>query len=102
MSANERGNGSASDGLDRLLQEYKDWDPRSSWPGDEDWDPDAPGLDDVDDSLGAEGPWRETEAVPEVLEAGFLPRDMAPSGLSPLADGPAARGALGRNIGRVR
>jgi len=98
MSANERDNGSASDGLDRLLQEYKDWDLRSSWPGDEDWDPDAPGLDDVDDSLSAEGPWRETEAVPEVLEAGFLPRDVAPSGLSPLADGPAAGFGSGHEL----
>jgi hypothetical protein len=98
MSANECDNGSASDGLDRLLQEHRNRDPPSSWPDDEDWDPDAPGLDDVDDSLGAEGSWRETEAVPEVLEAGFLPRDVAPSGLSPLADGPAAGFGSGHEL----
>jgi Domain of unknown function (DUF222) len=70
---------------------------------DEDWDPDAPGLDDADVGLG--GSWRDdlgdspgavgagrsaVEAAPEVLEAGFLPRDVSPPGLSALAAGPAA------------
>ena len=89
MSADERDNGPASrlgrEAGDRsgLPLDDEDWHPGRSWL--EDWDPDAPGLDGIDDWPGAEGPWRETEAVPEVLEAGFLPRDVAPSGRYPMA-----------------
>src|SRR5271165_6927733 len=93
MSADERGDGSASEGPGRLLPEY------------EEWDPEAPGLDGADEWPGAEGPWRETVAVPEVLTAGFLPRDVpagALSGLSVLAAGPAAGFGSGNELDAMR
>jgi hypothetical protein len=87
-----------------ILRPDQKWAPGRSWLDDEDWDPEAPGLDDedwdpdssplegMDDSPGAEGPGRSAvqAAVLEVLEAGFLPRDVSPPGLSALAAEPAA------------
>ena len=77
----------------------------------EHWDPDAPGLDVEDwglagswpDDLGdVPGAGRQSRsasaAVPEVLDAGFLPRDVAPPALSGLAAGPAGGFAAGNEL----
>jgi hypothetical protein len=82
----------------------------------EHWDPDAPGLDDEDwgldsswpgdlrDAPAAGQPARESAraAVPEVLEAGFLSRDVAPPALSVLAAGPAGGFAAGNELDVMR
>ena len=77
----------------------------------EHWDPDAPGLD-VED-WGLDGSWPDdlgdvpgagrqsrsaSGAVPEVLDAGFLPRDVAPPALSGLEAGPAGGFAGGNEL----
>ena len=42
--------------------------------------------------------WEAAQAVPEVWDAGFLPRDVAPPALSGLAAGPAGGFAAGNEL----
>ena len=113
----------SAEGDGRSWLDVEDGDPGTPGLDDDDWDPDAPGLDDQEGgpgsswpgdrgvSSGSAGLGRDTgravapgavdtagAAVPEAWDAGFLPRDVAPSALSGLPAGPAGGFAAGNEL----
>ena len=85
---------------DRSWLDDEEWDPEAPGLDDEDWDPHSSPLDGMGVSPGTEGPGAGAvqAAVLEVLEAGFLPRDVSPSGVPALVAGPAGGLASGNEL----